>query len=284
LVWVNRNTFVDSTIAAVTGCLFLLLGLVWGAVLNWLAGSVTEEGGVQLRAPACAKCSAKRSLKSLIPLIGYFAGGGRCPDCGEAIPVRVPVVEAFTGILFAALFLKYGLSWTLAILLIYATVLIILFVTDFEHFMLPNVITWPAMLLAMLVALAVTLAHYSLPWSLYYGGSGFMAVFNNFLLCALAGGACGALLLLLVVVLSRGGMGMGDVLLSGLLGLMVGFPLVFVALFLSILGGGIVAAVLLISGRKKRKEMLPFGPFLCAGGMVTLLWGKELLGWYLGLI
>lgn len=280
----NKNTFVGSIITALTGCLFLLLGLAWGAVLNWLAGSVTVEGGIQLRPPACMKCSAGWRPKSLIPLIGYFMAGGRCPDCGEAIPVRAPVVEAVTGILFAALYLKYGLSWTLAILLIYSTVLIILFVTDFEHFMLPNIITYPSLLLAALIALAVTLARYSLPWSLYYGGSGFMAAFNNFLLCALAGGLCGALLLLLVVVLSRGGMGMGDVVLAGLLGLMVGFPLVFVALFLSILAGGIVAAVLLISGRKKRKEMLPFGPFLCLGGMVTLLWGKELLGWYLSLM
>ncbi|MFA5065857.1 MAG: A24 family peptidase [Dehalococcoidia bacterium] len=274
----------DSTTTALTGCLFLLLGLAWGAALNWLAGSVTEEGGIQLRSPACIKCSAKRRPKSLIPLVGYFVAGGRCPDCGEALPVRIPVVEAVTGILFAALYLKYGLSWALAILLVYSTVLIILFISDFEHFMLPNIITYPSLLLAALIALAVTLTHYSLPWSLYYGGSGFMAVFNSFLLCALAGGVCGALLLLLVVVLSRGGMGMGDVLLAGLLGLMVGFPLVFVALFLSILAGGIVAAALLISGRKKRKEMLPFGPFLCLGGMVTLLWGKELLDWYLNLI
>ncbi len=77
---------------------------------------------------------------------------------------------------------------------------------------------------------------------------------------------------------------MGDVVLAGLLGLMVGFPLVFIALFLSILAGGIVAAALLISRRKKRREMMPFGPFLCLGGMVTLLWGKELLGWYLSLV
>jgi leader peptidase (prepilin peptidase)/N-methyltransferase len=275
---------VDSVITALSGCLFLLLGLACGAVINRLAGSVTEEGGVSLAPPACVKCSAKRPPKSLIPLIGYFMAAGRCQQCGEAIPLRVPVVEAVTGILFAALYLKYGLSWSLAVLLIYSVVLIALFITDIEHFMLPNIITYPSLLLAALVGLVVTLAHYSLPWALYFGGSGFTAIFNNFLLCALAGGICGALILLLVVVLSRGGMGMGDVLLAGLLGLMLGFPLVFVALFLGILAGGIVAAILLISGRKKRREMLPFGPFLCLGGMVTLLWGKELLDWYLNLI
>jgi len=274
----------DSIVSALTGCLFLLLGAAWGAVLNWFAGSVTEEGEVRLRAPACVKCGARLPARSLVPVIGYFMAGGRCPACRESLPARVPVVEAVTGILFAALYLKYGLSWALVILLVYSTILIVLFVTDLEHFILPNIVTYPALLLVGLVALAVTLTHYRLPWAIFFAGSGFTAVFNNFILCALAGGLCGALLLFLVVVLSKGGMGMGDVVLAGLLGLMVGFPLVFIALFLSILAGGIIAAALLISRRKKRREMMPFGPFLCLGGIVTLLWGKELLGWYLGLV
>ena len=274
----------DSIVSALTGCLFLLLGAAWGAVLNWFAGSVTEEGEVRLRAPACVKCGARLPARSLVPVIGYFMAGGRCPACRESLPARVPVVEAVTGILFAALYFKYGLSWALVILLVYSTILIVLFVTDLEHFILPNIVTYPALLLVGLVALAVTLTHYRLPWAIFFAGSGFTAVFNNFILCALAGGLCGALLLLLVVALSKGGMGMGDVVLAGLLGLMVGFPLVFIALFLSILAGGIIAAALLISRRKKRREMMPFGPFLCLGGIVTLLWGKELLGWYLGLV
>jgi leader peptidase (prepilin peptidase)/N-methyltransferase len=274
----------DSVATALTAALFLLLGAAWGAVLNWFAGSITEEGEVRLGAPSCTKCGANLPAKSLIPLLGYFMAGGRCPGCREALPARLPVVEAVTGILCAALYLKYGLSWTLVILLVYSTVLIILFVTDLEHFILPNIVTYPALLLALLVALAVTLTHYNLPWTIFFAGSGFVALFNNFILCALAGGVCGALLLFLVVVLSKGGMGMGDVVLAGLLGLMVGFPLVFVALFLGILAGGIIAAALLISRRKKRREAMPFGPFLCLGGMVTLLWGKQLLGWYLGLV
>ena len=274
----------DSIVSALTGCLFLLLGAAWGAVLNWFAGSVTEEGEVRLRAPACVKCGARLPARSLVPVIGYFMAGGRCPACRESLPARVPVVEAVTGILFAALYFKYGLSWALVILLVYSTILIVLFVTDLEQFILPNIVTYPALLLVGLVALAVTLTHYRLPWAIFFAGSGFTAVFNNFILCALAGGLCGALLLLLVVALSKGGMGMGDVVLAGLLGLMVGFPLVFIALFLSILAGGIIAAALLISRRKKRREMMPFGPFLCLGGIVTLLWGKELLGWYLGLV
>ena len=264
--------------------LFLLLGLAWGAVLNWFAGSVNEEGELHLKAPACPKCGAKRSRKHLLPLLGFFMARRRCPQCSEPLSARLPIVEFASGALFAALYLSYGITWELLILLIYVSLLIVLFITDYEHFLLPNIVTYPGILLAAAVALLATLLQYRLSWAVFFAGQDFMAIFNNYFLSALAGGVAGALLLLLVVVLSRGGMGMGDVKLAGLLGLMAGFPLVFVALFVAIWAGGLVAVALLISGRKKRREMLPFGPFLCIGGLAALLWGRQILAWYLGLI
>ncbi len=264
--------------------MFLLLGLVLGAVLNWFAGSVNDEGELQLKAPACPKCGAGRKVKHMLPLLGFLITRGRCAQCNEPLSARIPVVEFITAIIFAALYLMYGLAWELPVLLVYASLLIVLFITDYEHFLLPNIVTYPGMALAAAVALLVTLLHYRLAWSIFFAGQDFMAIFNNYFLCAMAGGIAGALLLFLVVVISRGGMGMGDVKLAGLLGLMVGFPLVFVALFVGIWAGGLVAVALLISGRKKRKEMLPFGPFLCIGGLAALLWGRQILAWYAGLI
>ncbi|MFQ5873694.1 MAG: prepilin peptidase, partial [Dehalococcoidia bacterium] len=85
-------------------------------------------------------------------------------------------------------------------------------------------------------------------------------------------------------LISRGGMGGGDVKLAGLIGLVTGFPLVFFALFLGILGGGLVAIALLISGVKSIKEPIPFAPFLAAAAMVTLIWGPAMYQWYIGLL
>jgi leader peptidase (prepilin peptidase)/N-methyltransferase len=209
---------------------------------------------------------------------------GRCAQCSERLTARIPIVEFVTGAFFAALYLSCGITWELLILLVYTSLLIVLFITDYEHFLLPNIVTYPGIVLAASVALLVTLLQYRLSWAVFFAGQDFMSMFNNYFLCAMAGGIAGALLLLLVVVLSRGGMGMGDVKLAGLLGLMVGFPLVFIALFVGVWAGGLVAVALLVSGRKKRKEMLPFGPFLCIGGLTALLWGRQILAWYLGFI
>ena len=79
-------------------------------------------------------------------------------------------------------------------------------------------------------------------------------------------------------------MGWGDVKLVGLIGLATGFPLIFVALIIGAVLGGVVAAILLVSKKKGRKEAIPFGPFLSMAALITLIWGKGIVGWYLGLM
>jgi len=88
--------------------------------------------------------------------------------------------------------------------------------------------------------------------------------------------------MLLPYLISRGGMGGGDVMLAGLIGMVTGFPLVFVALFLGIVGGGLVAVSLLLLRLRTRKDPIPFGPFLAAAAMITLIWGGPIYEWYVG--
>ena len=96
------------------------------------------------------------------------------------------------------------------------------------------------------------------------------------------GGSLGLGLFLLIVLISRGGMGWGDVKMAALIGVVTGFPLVFVALLLAVIFGGLVAITLLLLKMKKRKEGIPFAPFLSLGAMATILWGSNITNWYLG--
>jgi len=101
---------------------------------------------------------------------------------------------------------------------------------------------------------------------------------------SLGGGAIGLAAMALPFIIYRRGIGMGDIKLGAMVGLMNGFPLVFIALLLSVITGGLVGAILLISGIKKRRDPIPFAPFLAVSAMVTLLWGQAIYQWYLLLL
>jgi prepilin signal peptidase PulO-like enzyme (type II secretory pathway) len=97
---------------------------------------------------------------------------------------------------------------------------------------------------------------------------------------AVSGGAAGLVIMLIFFLIARGGMGLGDVKMAAMMGLMTGFPKVLIALFLSVIAGGLVAITLLSLGLKKRRQPIPFGPFLSLGTMAVVVWGDDILGWY----
>jgi leader peptidase (prepilin peptidase)/N-methyltransferase len=116
------------------------------------------------------------------------------------------------------------------------------------------------------------------PWPWFTGSIGMRVAY------AALGGAIGFGIFLLIALVSRGGMGWGDVKLAALIGLATGFPLVILAIIMGAILGGIVAVALVITGKRQRRQTIPFGPFLALAAMITLLWGNNILNWYLGLM
>ncbi|MFH1003848.1 MAG: A24 family peptidase, partial [Chloroflexota bacterium] len=121
-----------------------------------------------------------------------------------------------------------------------------------------------------------------------YPAAGIALIIDGFLphspgiVSGLIGGGIGFTLLLIPALISPRGMGFGDVKMAALIGLVTGFPLVFVALLVGIILGGLTAILLLLFRIKGRKETIPFGPFLSLATLATLLWGNQILSWYLG--
>jgi leader peptidase (prepilin peptidase)/N-methyltransferase len=155
-------------------------------------------------------------------------------------------------------------------MIFYACLFIIIAVIDLEHGLILNKVVYPGMVVALLLALVPR--------------PGLTIVIEPGIASSALGGAIGFVIFLLLVLVSRGGMGWGDVKLAALIGLATGFPLVFVAIIMAAILGGIVAVALVIAGKRKRRQTIPFGPFLAVAAMVTLLWGSNILGWYLGLM
>jgi leader peptidase (prepilin peptidase)/N-methyltransferase len=151
--------------------------------------------------------------------------------------------------------------------LIYACIFLVVFVADLEHGLILDVVVYPGMVLALI-------------FSFFWPELGWPSLG---VLSALLGGVVGFGLMLLPYLISRGGMGGGDVKLAGLIGLATGFPYVFIALLIAILGGGVLAIALIASRKRTRKQTIPFGPFLAAAAMVTLVWGQPITNWVVGL-
>jgi leader peptidase (prepilin peptidase)/N-methyltransferase len=208
-------------------------------------------------------------------LLGLVAGAlvelvaEQVPVAGEWQQQRALVVELVTPALFVALAFRFGADWVLPAYLVFATALLAISVIDLEHYIIPNRLVYPAIFTSIpLLAGAAALQHRWRP-------------FEHALLGALI--AWG--LLLLVHLVSPRGMGFGDVRLSFLIGLFLGwlgYGHVFLGLFLGFLFGAAVGVALIVVGRRGRRDAIPFGPFLAAGGVVAVLIGRTILDWYLG--
>ena len=248
---------------------FAALGLVVGSFLNVCIDRLPAGQSIINPPSHCPSCQQRLAGKDLIPLFSYIWLRGRCRYCGVSIPKRVFLLELSTGIIFALLYQGYGLTPRLGIMLFYAGLFIIIFVVDLDHGLILNKVVYPALLLALLFALFIPQ-----PWIVQVKVKGIA----NFAI----GGGIGFIMLFVIALVSRGGMGWGDVKLAALIGLATGFPLVFLAVIMAAILGGIVAVALLITKRKGRKEAIPFGPFLITATFITLLWGSSILSWYLG--
>jgi len=253
---------------------FILLGLFVGSFLNVCIDRLPRGQSIINPPSHCAACNRKLGIFDLVPLFSYLWLRGRCRYCQAPIPLRLPIVEGITSLLFALLFWKFGLGLELAISLIYASLLIVIFVIDLEHKLVLDKVIYPSLVLAF--AFAFFWPGMGTLSSLAVGG-----IKLGTMLSSLAGGAIGLVTMALPFIISRGGMGMGDVKLGALVGLMTGYPLALVALLLSVITGGLVAAILLAFKIKKRKDPIPFAPFLATSAMVTLLWGQAIYQWYL---
>jgi len=250
--------------------LFAILGLAVGSFLNVCIDRLPQNKSIAYPPSHCEACQHKLAAKDLIPVFSYLRLRGRCRYCQASVPQKLMWVELATTVIFALLCWHYGLSAQLGVMAFYACLFIIIFVIDLEHGLILNKVVYPGMVVALLLALY--------PWPWFSESIGMRIAY------AALGGAAGFAVFLLIALVSRGGMGWGDVKLAALMGLATGFPLVFLAIIMAAILGGIVAVALMIAKKRTRRQTIPFGPFLALAAMVTLLWGSNILNWYLGLM
>jgi len=250
------------------GALVFFLGLCIGSFLNCVIYRLEEEKSLGGRS-FCPCCKHTLSWLDLFPVFSFLFLGGKCRYCKKKISIQYPVVELVTGIIFLVIFLSFikytALGLLNVIFLFYITSsLVVIFIYDLKHYIIPDIVLFPAVIITLIFRLLTDFSS-----------------FANFLIAVLIGSG----FFLAIFLISKGkAMGFGDVKLAVLMGLLLGFPSILVSLFLAFFFGAIIGLILMIFKGKGLKSEIPFGPFLILGTFIALLYGNQLIQWYLNFL
>ena len=275
----------SGTLAAVGFCFGLLIGSFLNVVIlrfpqqlyrRWalesqdilgIENKVTDEPDVTLIWPAsrCPKCGTGVRPWHNIPVLSYLLLKGRCASCSASISAQYPLVELFTATVVALLMYFYGATVTTFYSVILACCLIVLAGIDLKEKLLPDQITLPLLWLGLFANINGLFA--PLPQAVLGAIAGYLSLWGVYWLFKLITG--------------KEGMGYGDFKLLAALGAWLGWELLPLVIVLSSAVGAIVGLIVVSIGRKDRNLQIPFGPFLATAGWIALIWGDNMITWYL---
>jgi leader peptidase (prepilin peptidase) / N-methyltransferase len=239
--------------------LLFIYGLIIGSFFNVVGLRIPLKKSIITPRSACPTCGHQLTPFELIPVISYMLQKGKCRGCQSRISPIYPTFELITGILFAAAPYFVGWSGELVVALTLISLFMIIVVSDIHYMIIPDkILIWFAgiFLLERII------------WPLTPWWDSLLGAFSGFLL------------LLIIAVVSKGGMGFGDVKLYALLGFVLGTKLVLLSFFLSTLFGAVIGGLALLFRIVKRRQPIPFGPFIAAGSLTAYFFGMDLIDLY----
>ncbi|MBI4245848.1 MAG: prepilin peptidase [Candidatus Rokubacteria bacterium] len=243
----------------------IVVGLAIGSFLNVVIARLPEERGLGGRS-ACPRCDAAIAWYDNVPLLSFALLRARCRACRAPISWRYPVVEGVTATLFAFSYQRFGPTPEFIVADVLLSALVAITAIDLAHQIIPDVISLPGIGVGVVANLV----------------TGRVPGVDALLGILVGGGIFWVIVEGSRRLMGREGMGGGDVKLGAMLGAFLGWKVALVAMFISVLLGGALAAVLLSMNLTGRRDPMPFGPFLAVGGAIGLFWGDGLLAWYLG--
>jgi leader peptidase (prepilin peptidase)/N-methyltransferase len=261
--------------------LSFILGLIIGSFLNVCIYRLPREESIVYPGSHCTSCKKSISFYHNIPILSYMFLGGRCSHCNSKISFSYPLVEILSGLLFVATLWKFGMILDTLFYLLFISGLIVITFVDLKHMIIPNVITYPGILVGILYNALTTNWQNSLELvsNFSFGFQNFFELLNEVpILDSLFGVILGGGILLLIaytyeIIRKRQGMGMGDVKLLALIGAFLGWQGVFFVIFLSSILGSIVGLSIIITRKGDLKYALSFGPFLSIAAIIYIFTG-----------
>jgi len=241
----------------------LLFGLVFGSFFNVVGLRVPKKESIVNPPSHCTSCNRRLTALDLVPVFSYIFLKGKCRNCGAKISPIYCVTEFVTGLLFAFATWQLGIVPELAVALLFISLLVIIVVSDIAYMLIPDKILLfflPFLLICRLVSPLT-------PWW-----------------DSLLGAVIGFGILFLIAIISKGGMGGGDIKLFFLIGLVLGTVHTLLTLFLASVIGMIVGIIVLKAKGQGRKTPVPFGPSIAAAAIIVYFYGDRMIDWYMNLL
>lgn len=246
--------------------LLFISGLIAGSFCNVCIYRIPRNESVIYPASHCPNCHTDILAKDNIPLLSYILLKGRCRNCESKISIRYPVVEFLTGLIYVIIYLIYDFSIQSLIYIILLSALIIITFIDLNKQIIPDVISLPGIGVGLILSFFVP----------------YISFINSALGVLVGGGIILAIGLAGSVIFKKEAMGGGDVKLAAMIGAFLGWKYTIISLFLGFFLGALVGIFLILSKIKSKEDMVPFGPFIALGSLITLLYGEKIITWYLG--
>lgn len=208
----------------------------------------------------CPNCQHRLRAYELIPVVSYIIQRGACRHCQTTISPLYPLFELITALLFVLSFQQLGFQWELIVAWVFVSLLVIITITDVHYQLIPNRI----LLFFVIILILLRTFIQTEPW------------YDAFL-----GGIVGFTLLLLIALVSKGGMGGGDIKLFGVIGLVLGLSGTLMTLFIAALLGSFVGLLLMAFGKVKKGVPFAFGPFIAAAAIIVYFFQESIVEWYI---
>jgi leader peptidase (prepilin peptidase)/N-methyltransferase len=245
-----------------------LFGLLIGSFLNVVAIRTLKQESIVFPPSYCVNCNHQLGVFDLIPVLSFLGLRGKCRYCNERISLIYPFGESLAALFYGVCAWHFGVNYELITALVFVSILVMIIVTDIREMIIPNRIVYSGIIILIVIRLVIH------PLSLINYGLAFI----------LGGGLLLAISVIGTFILRKEGMGGGDIKLFALAGLVLGIKLTLLSIFVSSLLGTLFGVGMMAIGRYERGKHIPFGPFIAVGSMISLIWGNNIVQWYLELL
>ncbi|MFD1066561.1 prepilin peptidase [Oceanobacillus locisalsi] len=242
---------------------FFLFGAVFGSFYNVVGLRSPRGETFTTDRSYCPHCKKTLHWYELLPIASYLVQNGKCRKCQDPISPLYPIIECSTGVLFLLSYWMFGFDWELLTAMLFISMLMIILVSDIRYMLIENKILLFFLPLFIMMRILSPLDPW---WS------------------SAAGAVLASVLLALIIIVSRGGMGAGDMKLFFVLGIVLGTGKVILAFFLAAFLGAVIGMLLIACKWMERKQPVPFGPYIVVGAFIAYFYGDGIISWYIGLL